>query len=273
MLQIFPDAAVIAEYVSELLIQKIGDNPEITLGLATGGTMEPLYARFVAKARARRLDVSGLCSFNLDEYVGLSPDHPKSYAAYMREHLFRHLAFDPARLHLPDGLAPDLDAHSREYSERLLQMGGAEFQLLGVGTNGHIGFNEPGTPFDSRCHVVRLSERTRLDNSRFFEPGVIVPASAITLGMAEITRAREIVLIATGPAKAPIIAEWFRRDVTEEIPFTVLKRHPRAQILVDEAAASLLPPEVRASMMEIPALGRRRRLVGPRGVEPRTNGL
>lgn len=253
MLHIFPDASSIAEYVSNTLIEKIRGKPEVVLGLATGGTMEPIYARFVEQVRQQRVDVSRLTSFNLDEYVGLSPDHPKSYSAYMRQHLFQHLSFDDSRLHLPDGLARDLDQHSREYSARVRQCGGIELQLLGVGGNGHIGFNEPETPFDSRCHVVQLSERTRMDNSRFFEGDAIVPASAITMGMAEIMEAREVLLVATGESKAQIVAEWYRRDITEAVPFTILKRHARAKIILDEAAASLLPDSVQKSLLAIPA--------------------
>jgi glucosamine-6-phosphate deaminase len=249
MLHIFSDAAAIAEHVSTTLIEKISIKPEIVLGLATGGTMEPIYARFVEKALRRRLDVSALTSFNLDEYVGLSAGHPKSYCAYMRQHLFQHLDFDASRLYLPDGLAHDLDRHSQEYSTKMQQCGGIDLQLLGVGANGHIGFNEPGTPFDSCCHVVQLSERTRMDNSRFFEGNAIVPASAITMGMSEIMRAREILLVATGEGKAEIMAEWYASEVTEAIPFTVLKRHARVKILLDEAAASLLPGSLRESLM------------------------
>lgn len=249
MLHIFPDPASIADYVSNILIDKIKSKPDAVLGLATGGTMEPVYARFVEQVRRQQVDVSRLTSFNLDEYVGLNPDHPKSYSAYMREHLFRHLRFDEARLHLPDGQALDLDQHSREYSAMMEQCGGIDLQLLGVGGNGHIGFNEPGTSFDSRCHVVQLSERTRLDNSRFFEGNAIVPASAITMGMHEIMQAREIVLVATGETKAEIVAEWYRHDVTEAIPFTVLKRHARARVILDEAAASRLPEEARTTLV------------------------
>ena len=248
MLQVFPDASSIAEYVSSMLIEKITHNPDVVLGLATGGTMEPVYARFVEQALQRDLDVSRLTSFNLDEYVGLGADHPKSYSAYMHGHLFQHLQFDSSRLNLPDGLAAPLVSHCREYSEKIRQCGGIELQLLGVGGNGHIGFNEPGTPFDSRCHVVELSERTRIDNSRFFEGNTIVPHLAITMGMSEIMQAREIVLVATGEAKAQIIAQWYEEEVTEAIPFTALKRHTRAKILVDEAAASLLPDNIRASV-------------------------
>jgi len=247
MLLIFHDTASASDYVSSTLIEKVRTKPKAVLGLATGGTMEPIYARFVEQALRLQLDVSGLTTFNLDEYVGLRPDHPKSYAAYMHHHLFRHLKFDRARLHLPDGLSTDLDSHSLDYSAKVERCGGIDLQLLGVGGNGHIGFNEPGTPFDSRCHVVQLSERTRMDNSRFFDSGATVPASAITMGMSDIIQAREIVLVATGESKAEIVAEWYENGVTEAIPFTLLKRHTRAKIVLDDAAASLLPDSVRRS--------------------------
>lgn len=244
MIRIFPNPSAIARHVSTMLIAKIQSKPDIVLGLATGGTMEPIYAHFIQLAHQSRLDVSRLTSFNLDEYVGLSADHPKSYAIYMRQHLFRHLAFDATRLHLLDGLAQDPVAHCQAYAAKLQALGGIDLQLLGVGSNGHIGFNEPGTAFDCPCHVVELTEQTRIDNRRFFAEGATVPASAMTLGMAEIMAAREILLVATGEAKAQIVAEWYRQDVTEAVPFTILKRHPQTTMILDEAAASLLPEEV-----------------------------
>lgn len=247
MFLIFPDTSSVAEYVSTVMINKIASKPDVVLGLATGGTMEPVYECFVEQARQQQLDVSRLTSFNLDEYVGLSPDHPKSYAAYMYQHLFKHLGFDSSRHYLPDGQAQNLDNYCQEFSAKVRQQGGIELQLLGVGGNGHIGFNEPGTSFDSRCHVVQLSERTRIDNSRFFAANAIVPASAITMGMQDIMDAQEILLVATGESKAEIVAEYHSNDITEAIPFTLLKRHPQAKIVLDEAAASLLPESVRQS--------------------------
>ena len=245
MFLIFPDTQSVAEYVSTALINKIASKPDAVLGLATGGTMEPIYERFVDQARQQKVDVSRLASFNLDEYVGLDPEHPKSYAAYMHEHLFRHLDFDHSRHHIPDGQAQHLDEHCRDFSTKVQQYGGIELQLLGVGGNGHIGFNEPGTSFDSRCHVVELSERTRIDNSRFFAANAIVPASAITMGMQDIMEAHEILLVATGESKADIMAQYHENDVTDAIPFTLLKRHPQAKIVLDEAAARSLPESVR----------------------------
>lgn len=256
MILVFSDSAAISDYVSGLLIRQIKRQPDVILGLATGGTMEPVYRRFVELARQQQLDVSQLTSFNLDEYVGLSADHPQSYAAYMQHHLFSLLAFDPEKCHVPDGLAGDLDQYCREYSDKLHQHGGVAVQLLGVGGNGHIGFNEPGTAFDTRCHVVELSERTRIDNSRFFADGELVPESAITMGMQDIMDAQQILLLATGPAKASTLAKYHRHDVTEEVPFTLLKRHPDAKIILDQEAASQLPDDVvqKASMAAKQAL-------------------
>lgn len=245
MFLIFPDPASIADYVSAVLVDKINNKPDVVLGLATGGTMEPVYARFVEQARRQQLDVSRLTSFNLDEYVGLSAHHPQSYGAYMQQHLFGQLPFNASRLHLPDGLAADLDAHCQRYAENIRQCGGIALQLLGVGGNGHIGFNEPGTPFNSRCHVVQLSEGTRQDNSRFFDEPATVPASAITMGMQDIMEAGEILLIATGEKKAPVVAEFHRQSATEALPMSLLKQHPRVRIILDDAAASLLPDEIR----------------------------
>lgn len=245
MFLIFPDVASIADYVSTVLVTKIKRKPNVVLGVATGGTMEPIYARFVEQVQEQQVDVSQLTSFNLDEYVGLSADHPKSYAAYMREHLFDPLGLNGSRHYLPDGEAKNLDLHCQEYSAKMQQCGGIELQLLGVGGNGHIGFNEPGTAFDSRCHVVQLSRQTRIDNSRFFSENAIVPASAITMGMQDIMDAKEILLVATGASKAAIIDQYYKNDITVDIPFTVLKRHPQAKIVLDEAAASLLPEDVR----------------------------
>lgn len=252
MFLIFPDPSCVAEYVSDVLIDKIRSKPEIVLGAATGGTMEPIYARFVAKTQQHQLDVSRLRSFNLDEYVGLAADHPKSYAAYMHEHLFTHVGFDESRHILPDGQAANLDDYCHEYSEKIRQIGGIDLQLLGVGGNGHIGFNEPGTPFDSRCHVVQLSERTRMDNSRFFAKDAIVPAHAITMGMQDIMESREILLVVTGLNKAEIMSKYNQHDVTEDIPFTLLKRHPQVTIVLDQAAASLLPERLRQRSVVAP---------------------
>lgn len=240
MFLVFPDSDAIARHLSARLTEIIRNDPQAVLGLATGGTMEPIYARFVQDALESRLDVSQVSSFNLDEYVGLAAAHPQSYNHYMHQHLFDHLAFDESRLRLPDGLTTQLEQHCRDYSDAIASHGGVALQLLGVGTNGHIGFNEPGTPFDSRTHVVELSERTRVDNSRFFDSMEEVPASAITMGIQDILSAREIVLVVTGEHKARTMLNYQEGGITEKLPFTALKLHANTHILLDEAAASLL---------------------------------
>jgi len=242
MILVFPDVDAVADYVSDTLYTQIRSRPPMTLGLATGGTMEPIYQYFIDKVKAGNLDVSQLSIFNLDEYVGLDANHPQSYAAYMKARLFEHLPFNLQNCHVPDGKAA-LDAnYCQQYSTQIQRHGGIDFQLLGVGGNGHIGFNEPGTPFDSRCHIVELAPRTRLDNSRFFAPGELVPAHAITMGIQDIMEAREILLVATGPKKASTMKKFVDHGITEQVPFTVLKRHPATTIVLDEAAAQALPP-------------------------------
>lgn len=241
MILVYPDISSVAQHVSNALVTAIRDKPDAVLGLATGGTMEPVYDRFIRQVRDGQLDISRVTTFNLDEYVGLDAQHPQSYAWYMQDRLFRHLPFTPSRCHLPDGTAPDAHACCEHYLAMIRDAGGIDLQLLGVGGNGHIGFNEPGTPFDSRCHVVKLSERTRIDNSRFFAPDELVPESAVTMGLQDIMEARRIVLVATGPNKATTLAKYHHYGVTEQIPFTLLKQHPNVELVLDAAAASRLP--------------------------------
>ncbi|HLR12977.1 MAG TPA: glucosamine-6-phosphate deaminase [Burkholderiaceae bacterium] len=243
MILVFPDTASIANYVGTLLADRIHGKPDVTLGLATGGTMEPVYRHFVQEVKTRHLDVSRVHTFNLDEYIGLAPDHPQSYAAYMQQRLFGQLPFNRAQCHVPNGQAANVEHYCDEYTRLIERCGGIDLQLLGVGTNGHIGFNEPGTPFDSHCHTVQLAEQTRIDNSRFFAEDELVPASAITLGMADIMNAREILLLATGARKAATMQAYVEHEVTPDVPFTLLKRHARARIILDPEAAAHLPAD------------------------------
>ena len=241
MFLVFNDPQAVAQYVSERLVQLVKNKPQTILGLATGSTMEPVYQRFCRDAKEQGLDVSQLISFNLDEYIGLSPEHPQSYHYYMNHHLFDHLDFAKQKTFLPEGMPDDVDAHCQQYSQKIADHGGIDLQLLGVGSNGHIGFNEPGTPFNSRTHVVHLSEQTRLDNGRFFDSMDEVPSRAITMGMKDIMEAHEIVFIATGDNKAQVMLDLYESAVDEQMPASMLKEHKNTLFIVDKKAAALLP--------------------------------
>ncbi|MCS4488284.1 glucosamine-6-phosphate deaminase [Streptococcus sciuri] len=203
-----------------------------TLGLATGSTPLTFYQEIVKSD----LDFSQMISLNLDEYVGLSASHPQSYAYFMEEHLFKAKPFKAH--YLPNGLAEDLSAEAKRYDE-LLATHPIDFQILGIGRNGHIGFNEPGTPFDETTHVVDLTESTIEANSRFFD-NEEVPKQAISMGIASIIAAKQIVLMAYGKDKAEAIRGLVEGKQTLELPASSLKGHPHLYLVLDKEAASLL---------------------------------
>ncbi len=202
------------------------NNGATTFGLATGGTMEPLYAK-ICKTD---LDFSHCISFNLDEYVGLEATHEQSYAYYMNKHLFQQKPFRAS--YLPNGLAADPLVEVARY-EALLQQYPLDFQLLGIGQNGHIGFNEPGTSFASLTHLVTLEESTRQANARFFSSIDEVPTQAYTMGIQSIMRAKCILLIAVGENKREVLERMLASDYTEDVPASVLSKHPNVIILTD----------------------------------------
>ncbi|MFJ8459380.1 glucosamine-6-phosphate deaminase [Lysinibacillus xylanilyticus] len=208
------------------IIVKAKQSGATTFGLATGGTMEPLYA----KIREIDVDFSNCISFNLDEYVGLCAKHEQSYACYMDQHLFCHKPFKES--YLPNGLADNPAEEAARY-ESLLQQHTLDFQLLGIGQNGHIGFNEPGTSFDSLTHLVTLAQSTRQANARFFESIDEVPTQAFTMGIQSIMRAKCILLIAVGEAKRDVLERVLMSEYTEDVPASVLTKHPNIIILTD----------------------------------------
>lgn len=238
----FTNPQAIADYVTAEWVELIQRNPKAVLGLATGSTMEPVYETFVRQVQQQQVALDQLSTFNLDEYIGLGADHPQSYHYYMQQQLFGLVPFNPQRVHLPNGLCDSLEQQCMDYHNLIQQLGGIDWQLLGIGTNGHIGFNEPGTSFSSQVHVVDLSPQTRRDNSRFFTDTSQMPTRAITLGLGDIIEAKQILLLATGANKAQIIADLYHSEVDEALPASILKTHPNVRILVDEAAAQLLPP-------------------------------
>lgn len=204
-----------------------------TLGLATGSSPTALYQKIVESD----LDFSKLYSVNLDEYVGLAPDHEQSYHAFMQEHFFNAKPFKES--FLPDGMAEDLEQAAKDYDD-ILSQHVIDLQILGIGSNGHIGFNEPGTSFDSQTHVVDLTDSTIEANSRFFTSRDQVPTKAISMGIASIMAAKKIILFAYGDKKADAIFKMVNGPVTEEVPASVLQHHSDVTLILDEAAAAKL---------------------------------
>lgn len=245
MFQVFPTAQAVAKHLASLLYSRIQQNPQIVLGLATGSTMEPVYEELAALLKAKPLNLSELRSFNLDEYLGLAPTHEQSYNYFMHHHLFNRIGLNDSQVTLPQGQCADSVRECEQYSAAIAKAG-IDFQLLGIGSNGHVGFNEPGTSFASLTHVVELTEKTRIDNGRFFSSLAEVPTHAITMGIKDILSAKEIALVITGAHKAQTVLNLYNSEVSETMPASALKNHSKVHYLIDADAASLLPPQARA---------------------------
>ena len=212
-------------------------NENSTLGLATGSTPTDLYEEMIADYKAGNFSYKNIKSYNLDEYVGISYDHPESYHKFMETNLFDHVDIAKENIHVPDASADDLELAVKSYQEEL-NKAQIDVQILGIGGNGHIGFNEPGTPFDAGVHVVDLKEETIQANSRFFDGDInLVPKQAMTMGIKDIMHAKHIILLAFGKAKQDAIRSLVEgTEITENIPCTVLKNHPSVYVLVDKEA-------------------------------------
>jgi glucosamine-6-phosphate deaminase len=239
-IEIAGEADAVAERATALVIATLRRAEVTTLGLATGATMAPLYARLVAANRAGAVSFRNAFSFNLDEYVGVAPEQPGSFHAFMREHLFRFIDIEPGRTHIPDGTARNIEAEAARYEALIEAAGGIDLQLLGIGANGHIGFNEPGSDFSSRTREVELDEATRLGNAGNFPDSASAPERAITMGIATILEVRSILLLATGPEKAAALAAAIDGPLTPGCPASALRLHRDVHILCDHAAASAL---------------------------------
>ena len=216
------------------------EKPEAVLGLATGSTPIGLYKCMIADYKAGAVSYKNMTSINLDEYVGLPVTHPESYRSFMNRNLFDHIDIKPENTHVPDGLAEDLQKAADEYTA-FAAAHPIDVQILGIGANGHIGFNEPGTPFDSHTHVVTLKEGTRRDNARFFDNDIsLVPTHAVTLGMKDIMNAKAIILLASGAGKADAVAKMIKGPVSTDCPASILQTHPNVLVVTDEAAGYYL---------------------------------
>lgn len=235
---------------ARLIAQQLRRKPESVLGLATGTTPLGLYRELVRMHREEGLSFARATTFNLDEYYGLAPSDPRSYRRFMEEHLFAHVDVDPARVHLPDGLAPDGEAECARYEQAIAQAGGIDLQVLGIGRNGHIGFNEPGTSLGTTTQVVDLTDETVSVNSRLVQAEI--PRRAISMGIKSIMRSHAILLLACGPEKAEIVAKALEGRVTPDLPASILQLHPNLTVLLDrEAAAFLSPGEAAAEVREV----------------------
>jgi glucosamine-6-phosphate deaminase len=223
---------------SYIVASRVILNPKCVLGLATGDTPKGLYNELVRLFQAGDIDFSGVTTFNLDEYVGLAPENPQSYHNYMEENFFRFVNITPERRHIPNGAASDIGEECRRYEERIEHAHGIDLQILGLGRDGHIGFNEPDIKFEKGTHHVRLTQSTIEANARFFATRDEVPKSAISMGIKTIMSARRILLLASGPEKAEAIRGAVMGAVTPDLPASVLQLHPNATLIVDEAASA-----------------------------------
>ncbi|ANY08941.1 glucosamine-6-phosphate deaminase [Pseudonocardia sp. HH130630-07] len=237
---IVPSAEDVGPAAAARIAAVVREDPGATIGLATGSSPQGVYADLAARAAAGEISFAAASGFALDEYVGIPAEHPESYVQVLATSVVGPLGFAPDRVHVPDGRATDLAAAARAYEDAIVAAGGIDLQILGVGTNGHIGFNEPTSSLSSRTRIKTLAERTRADNARFFATPEEVPTHCITQGLGTILDAGELLLVANGEAKAAAVAAAVEGPLTSFVPASVLQLHRRATVVVDEAAASRL---------------------------------
>ena len=238
-IHIFKDERTLAKTLAVQIAASLGGRPDIVLGLPTGRTPIRLYHELGVLHAHKQADFSNATTFNVDEFLGVEPTHPGSYRAFMEEHLFARVNLNPERIHMPNGVAPDPDEECARYEQAIADAGGIELQLLGIGTNGHIGFNEPARELAARTHRVMLKQSTRRSNAALFGAADKVPKEALSMGMATILQARRIVLVATGKSKARCVDRVVNGPITTKLPASFLQLHPAVEIMLDEAAAGL----------------------------------
>jgi len=242
-MQIFlvKDYSAMSKKAAQIFADEIRKKPNLVLGLATGSTPIGTYKELIRMHNEEGLDFSQVVSFNLDEYYGLTPDNPQSYNYFMFENLFSKINIQRKNIHIPDGRASDIKSYCEEYDNQIKTYGGIDLQLLGIGVNGHIGFNEPSDELTVGTHLTDLTDDTIKANSRFFDLPDQVPTKAITMGIGTIMKAKKIVLLASGKNKAEIMARLINNNfVTTKIPASLLKLHHDVSIIMDEEAASQL---------------------------------
>lgn len=225
-----------SQQAAKYIIEKVRSLPNIHLGLATGATPIGTYEALIEDHKYNRTSYRNIKTFNLDEYVGLSEENPNSYRFFMNDKLFNHIDINRANTHVPHGIAKDFSEECARYERIIEANGGIDLQILGIGSNGHIGFNEPGTSFHSKTHIVNLSQSTIEANSRFFNTLADVPTQAITMGISTIMKSKEILLLVSGESKSDALTTLLTTAVNESFPASILKNHPNVTIIADKAA-------------------------------------
>ena len=236
-----------AKFIADELRRK----PALVLGLATGSTPIGMYQELIRMHKEEGLDFSKVITFNLDDYIGLPKDHPESYHSFMWKHFFQHVNIPESQIHIPDGTLPmeDIPAYCEWYEKRIKEVGGIDIQVLGIGRDGHIGFNEPGSSLGSRTRIKTLARETREDNARFFDGNIdAVPKYAITMGVGTIMEARMLLLLASGPNKAEAVKKTVEGPITAMCPASIMQLHPKAVAIIDQEAAKYLEREYEVDM-------------------------
>ena len=239
-IRVFATSQSAARALAADIARRLGSNGALVLGLPTGRTPVPLYEALVATYRARRVDFSGATTFNLDEFVGLAPHDDRSYRAFMQRHLFDHVNLPPRRINFLNGVAKHLARECDRYEQAIARAGGIDLQILGLGTNGHIGFNEPAPALVAKTHRTTLSRASRRANEALFGRLTAVPHEALSMGMATILHARRIVLLATGASKARSVERMVHGPLTPHLPASFLQLHANTEVWLDRAAAGRL---------------------------------
>lgn len=234
------DYQEMSQVAADYLLSKVKNSDHLTLGLATGGTPQGLYEALINDHKQNRTSYQHVSSFNLDEYIGLSGKHPNSYYHYMNENLFKHIDIDSANTHIPSGKAVAPEKECEAYDEKIRSHGGIDLQILGIGSNGHIGFNEPGTSFESDTHIVELAQSTREANARYFDSIDEVPAQAITMGISSIMKSKEILLLVSGEAKQVAMKKLVEGEISENFPASILNRHDHVTVIADKEALAMV---------------------------------
>ena len=237
---ILPSKEDCAKLGGQLIFNLVKDNPESVLGLATGSTPVPLYEELIRLHKENNLSFSNVTSFNLDEYIGLSKNHPCSYRYFMQEQLFDSVDINFNSTHVPNGLAEDIQAECEAYEQSILDAGGIDLQILGIGSDGHIGFNEPCSSLSSRTRMKTLTGETIKDNARFFESENDVPRHCITMGVGTILDTKSVLLFAFGEGKSDVISKAIEGPISSMVPASALQLHPNVKVILDEPAASKL---------------------------------